>query len=105
MSWYFNREYVSVGEKLARGRREVQKLAKKGQVISPVVIEGKKVATTFWGVAWCEHQEKYSDFASRLPKGRAYVKNGSVLDLQIRESKVTSLVAGSELYRVTVDID
>jgi len=63
-----------------------------------------KIAKTFWGKAWCEHLENYSDYASRLPRGRTYVRNGSVVDLQITPGKVTALVAGSDLYEIEIGI-
>lgn len=104
MGWWSYRPYVSVAARQAKASREVQKLAKKGRVITPVKIEGRKIATTFWGCAWCDHLEHYSDFASRLPRGRTYIRNGSVVDLQIAPGKVTSLVSGSELYTVEITI-
>jgi uncharacterized Zn finger protein len=84
--------------------RKMERLAKKGQKFSPVRIAGRKIATTFWGRAWCDNLESYSDFSNRLPRGRTYVRNGSVLDLQIEAGKVTSMVCGSELYRITIKI-
>jgi uncharacterized Zn finger protein len=69
-----------------------------------VVIEGRKIATTFWGQAWCENLERYSDFANRLPRGRTYARNGSVIDLQIAAGAVKALVSGSHLYTVAVTI-
>jgi uncharacterized Zn finger protein len=83
----------------------VARRAKKGQKVSPVKIEGRAIATTFWGKAWCENLEAYSDYASRLPRGRTYVRNGSVVDLQIAPGKVTALVMGSELYEIEVEIE
>src|SRR4030095_10765948 len=80
------------------------KLQKKGRKISPVAIEGRKIARTFWGEAWCDNLERYSDFANRLPRGRTYVRNGSVVDLQIGPGRVTALVSGSTLYTVTVSV-
>jgi uncharacterized Zn finger protein len=108
MSWrsyedYYPR-YVSVAERRANAAREMDKLRKKGQVVTPVVIEGRKIATTFWGKAWCDHLESFSDFANRLPRGRTYVRNGSVVDLQILPGGITAHVAGSDLYTVTIDI-
>lgn len=96
--------YVSVAERRAKAAREMDKLRKKGQVVSPVVIEGRKIAATFWGKAWCEHLESFSDFSNRLPRGRTYVRNGSVVDLQILPGKVTARVAGSSLYSVEITI-
>jgi uncharacterized Zn finger protein len=98
------RPYVPVAERRRMAEREAAKRKKKGQVLAPVVIASRKIATTFWGASWCEHLESYSDFASRLPRGRAYVRNGSVIDLQIGPGRATALVQGSELYEVTVTI-
>ena len=61
----------------------MEKRKKQGHAVSPVVIEGRAIAKTFWGKSWCENLERYSDYANRLPRGRTYVRNGSVVDLQI----------------------
>jgi uncharacterized Zn finger protein len=107
MSWgYFGwRPYVSVAERRAKAARELSKLSKKtGRSASPVVLDGRKIATTFWGKAWCDNLEAYSDFENRLPRGRTYVRNGSVVDLQIGKGNVTALVSGSELYKIEIKI-
>jgi uncharacterized Zn finger protein len=96
--------YVSVGARRARAVRELMMLRKKGRKLSPVVIEGRAIARTFWGEAWCDNLERYSDFANRLPRGRTYVRNGSVLDLQIGPGSVTALVSGSTMYDVKVTV-
>src|ERR1700732_5637215 len=80
---YGFKPYVSVGARRAQAARELAKLQKKGRKLSPVVIEGRTIARTFWGEAWCDNLERYSDFANRLPRGRTYARNGSVIDLQI----------------------
>ena len=72
---------------------------------APVEIDGRKIAATFWGGAWCENLERYSDYANRLPRGRTYVRNGSVIDLQIGAGRVDALVSGSEIYTVVVQVD
>ena len=97
-------EYVPVAERRRRAAAEMEKLRKKGHPVSPVTLEGKKIATTFWGKAWCDNLERYADFANRIERGRTYVRNGSVVDLQIAPRKVTAMVSGSSLYRITVDI-
>jgi uncharacterized Zn finger protein len=102
--WFQFRPYVSVAVRRARAAREVEKRKKKGQTITPVVVDGRTIARTFWGKAWCDNLESYSDYANRLPRGRTYVRNGSVVDLQIKPSKITALVSGSELYEVAVTI-
>src|SRR5258708_39345076 len=97
--------YVSVAERKLRAAREVGKLIKKGRLASPVTLEGRTIARTFWGKAWCENLERYSDFENRLPRGRTYVRNGSVVDLQIERGQVRATVSGSELYTVRIDTD
>src|SRR3954470_24542476 len=106
MSYYFfaSQPYVSVAQKRRRSELARKKLQKKGQCIAPVCIEGRKIATSFWGESWCANLERYSDYESRLPRGRSYVRNGSVLDLQIAKGDVSAIVAGSELYDVRIKI-
>ena len=98
------RPYVCVAERRRKAEREMQKLKKKGRLVVPVVIEGRTIAKTFWGKAWCDNLERYSDFENRLPRGRTYVRNGSVVDLEIAPGEVNALVSGSEIYRVAVKV-
>src|SRR2546427_4586027 len=98
------RPHVSVAERRRQAAKKIAKLQKKGRTISPVVIQGRAIAKTFWGKAWCDNLERYSDFANRLPRGRTYVRNGSVVDLQIAPGAVTAMVSGSDLYRIEVKV-
>src|SRR6266487_5735025 len=98
------RPYVTVAERRRKAVREREKHKKKGHPVSPVVIEGRAIAKTFWGKAWCDNLERYSDFANRLPRGRTYARNGSVVDLQIGGGEVKALVSGSEIYKVAVKV-
>ena len=102
--WYQFRPYVPVAQRRAQAAREVEKRRKKGQRISPVIIEGRSIANTFWGRAWCDNLESYSDYENRLPRGRTYVRNGSVIDLQITAGEVRAQVMGSSLYTVAVTV-
>src|ERR1041385_4196275 len=106
MSWNYRefRPYVSVAERQRNAQRELAKLAKKGLVVRPVQIEGRTIARSFWGQAWCDNLESYMDYANRLPRGRTYVRNGSVVHLDIQPGKIQAMVSGSELYKVTVQI-
>jgi len=47
----------------------------------PVVLAHRKrqLAATFWGQAWVDNLACYADLANRLPRGRSYLRNGSVL--------------------------
>src|SRR5438105_8313065 len=103
--WYSFRPYVPVAQRRAQAAREVEKRRKKGQIVSPVVIEGRTIATTFWGQAWCDNLEAYSDYENRLPRGRSYVCNGSVIDLRIETGKVSALVSGSDVYDVVISVE
>src|SRR6266699_616144 len=85
--------YVPVAKRRAQAAREAARRAKKGQTVSPVVIDGRTIARTFWGKAWCDNLERYSDYSNRLPRGRTYVRNGSVVDLRIAPGAVTALAA------------
>lgn len=102
--FYDWKPYVPVAQRKADAQREMQKLAKKGHVVMPVVTQGRTIAKSFWGKAWCDNLEAYSDFANRLPRGRTYVRNGSVVDLHVREGVLDAYVSGSELYTIKVKI-
>ncbi len=96
--------YIPVAKRRKQAERAVKNLAKKGQVLSPVQITARRIATTFWGKAWCDNLESYRDFENRLPRGRTYLRNGSVLDLQIAPCEIRAMVSGSSLYDVTIRI-
>ena len=96
--------YVSVAERRRKAMKKMDALRKKGVDIQPVTIEGRKIAKSFWGEAWCEHLESFSDFENRLPRGRTYVRNGSVCHLAVAKGQIEAKVSGSELYTVKVEI-
>ena len=98
------RPYVPVYLRRQRAEREMARRRKKGQPVSPVVILGRTIAKTFWGKSWCRNLEGYSDYSNRLPRGRTYVRNGSVVDLQIGPGDVRAWVSGSSLYEVRVEV-
>jgi len=104
MSYYGFRPYLPVAKRRLLAARELEKLKKKGHIVSPVVIEGRTIARNFWGKAWCENLERYSDYANRLPRGRTYVRNGSVVDLQIECGQVRAMVSGADVYSVKIEI-
>ena len=104
MAWYRWQPYVPVARRRQKARQKMEALRKKGHDIQPIEIEGRKIATTFWGEAWCDHLESFSDFANRLPRGRTYVRNGSVCHLAIAKGKIEAKVSGSEIYDVRVRI-
>jgi len=107
MSWYSYdewRPYVSVAERRRNAAKKIAKMQKAGRKVAPVEVAGRNITITFWGDAWCRNLEAYSDYANRLPRGRTYVRNGSVIDLQIEAGRVAALVSGSEIYKVEIQI-
>ncbi len=102
--FYRWRPYVSMVERRRKAEREMARLKKKGHPVSSVAIDGRAIAKTFWGKAWCDNLERYSDFSNRLPRGRTYVRNGAVVDLQIAPGEVKALVSGSRIYKVAVKV-
>jgi uncharacterized Zn finger protein len=97
-------QYVSAAERRDKARRRAADLAKKGRALQPVTATGTKIGKTFWGRSWCENLERYSDYANRLPRGRTYLRNGSVIDLQITKGEVAALVSGTDLYETDIRI-
>ena len=104
MSYFGWHPYVPVAEKRRQAERRLAKLKKAGKSVAPVTIEGRTIANSFWGKSWCVNLERYSDYATRLPRGRSYVRNGSVVDLQIAKGKIAARVSGSDLYDVKISI-
>ncbi|MDH4203539.1 MAG: SWIM zinc finger family protein [Phycisphaerae bacterium] len=103
MSFYW-RPYVPVAQRRAKALKKMEKLQKQGIHVQPVEIEGRTIARSFWGKAWCDHLESFSDYDNRLPRGRTYVRNGSVCHLEIKKSRIEAMVSGSELYKVEIAI-
>lgn len=98
-------EYVPVGKRIDAATKQAEKRAKRsGRQPEPVTIAGRDIAKTFWGKSWCRNLESYGDFANRLPRGRTYARNGSVVDLAVTRGRVEAVVAGSMVYEVAIAI-
>lgn len=61
---------------------------------------------TWWGKAWVLAIELVDRDTNRLPRGRMYAKNGSVLDIEVSKGKVTAHVQGRRRspYRVSISL-
>ena len=104
MRYYGWRPYMPVALRRLNALKKLAKLKERGRAVCPATVEGRAIAKSFWGKSWCANLERYSDFQNRLPRGRTYVRNGSVVDLQIVKSKVIAMVSGSDLYTVMITI-
>jgi uncharacterized Zn finger protein len=106
MSWYYYKDYETVAERRAKALKKVDKLRKAGEEIQSIEpFKTRGIATSFWGKAWCRHLEQFSDYSNRLPRGRTYVRNGSVCHLAIDPETATAMVSGSEMYELSIHID
>jgi uncharacterized Zn finger protein len=104
MSFRSWKPYVPVAKRRAQAAKTLAKMQKSNGNVSPVIIQGRAIASSFWGKSWCDNLERYSDYANRLPRGRTYARNGSILDLQIVKGEITAKVSGSELYTINISI-
>ena len=107
MSRYWEAEFYSqpttseLKRKLEASRKSAEK---KGKVLEPVVIQGRRITSSWWGQAWCANLERYADFESRLERGKRYVKTGAVIDLKIGKGKIQAKVQGSRKTPYKVEI-
>ena len=107
MPKYWDTQYYSqpTAEELKQNAAKSSAKAKrKGIVYDPVIVSGRQICTSWWGNAWCENLERYADYASRIERGRRYVRNGSVIDLQISRGKVTARVQGTRKTPYKIEI-
>ena len=105
MSFYYN-EYVPVAVRRAKALKKMAKLRKAGENIQPIEpFKTRMIAKSFWGKSWCKHLESFSDYANRLPRGRTYIRNGSVCHLEIGNEEAKAIVSGSEMYKLSIYIE
>lgn len=73
---------------------------------NPIKIEGRLIAKSWWGLAWCRNLELYADYVNRIGRGKSYVRSGKVLDLDIKNGKVEAVVQGSRSrpYHIAITI-
>ncbi len=104
---YNEYEYVPVAVRRAKALKKMEKLRKSGENIHPIEPMKSRglIAKSFWGKSWCKHMEKFSDYSNRLPRGRTYVRNGSVCHLGIGKEEAKAIVSGSEMYKLSIHIE
>jgi uncharacterized Zn finger protein len=107
MGWHGDfAPYVPVAARRANAQRQAEKLKKKLGRLEPVVVDGRSLARSWWGKSWNQNLERYADYANRIGRGRSYLMNGMVLDLQIDKETIRGIVAGtaSAPYEITIRI-
>ena len=58
-----------VGTLKRRASETTKREKKKGNALSPVIISGRQITTTWWGKAWCENLEQYADLPAAWSAG------------------------------------
>ena len=88
--WEIDQTFAQPSESLLKKnlKESVKKQKEKGNKLEPVVISGRAIAKSWWGKAWCDNLEHYADFASRLERGKRYVRTGTVIDLKIQKNSL-----------------
>lgn len=107
MSKYWDTPYYEQPntKELKRNAEESKKKEKKkGNVLEPVVVQGRDIVKNWWGKAWCNNLEQYADYESRLDRGKRYVRTGAVIDLKIQRGKILARVQGSRKVPYKVEI-
>lgn len=103
MPWYSDDDPKAAAQAVAD---EIERRRKRGEPFEPTVCETRRgsTSTTFWGQAWCDNLEAYSDMEHRLPRGRTYLRKGHVYDLTIDPGEVFAYVTGASIYEVLIKI-
>lgn len=100
-------KYTSLSDQKQYAQKSAKKLTKLlNRPLNPILINSPKLVTSWWGIMWNKNLERYADFASRISRGKTYVKNNLVIDLDITSGLVKAYVQGSNKtpYQVTVTI-
>jgi uncharacterized Zn finger protein len=92
-----------------RVEREINRRRERGEPFEPLSLEGVpargKLTRAFWGKAWCDHLEAHAHYEHRLPRGRAYLRRGSVYDFEISPGRLSAHVTGAEIYETEILIE
>lgn len=103
MPWYSESDLEDAREAV---RRKIEKRRARGETMEPFQPpqHRAKIVDTFWGRAWCDNLDACKDYEYRLPRGRNYLRQGNVYNLEIERGVITAEVAGSDLYEVRIAI-
>lgn len=108
MSSYWNSgirySQPTTSELKKRSAESIRREKGKGSALEPVCVTGRTIAKNWWGQAWCSNLEQYADYASRLDRGKRYIRTGAVLDLKIETGKIRAKVQGTRKTPYKIEI-
>lgn len=108
MSSYWNSgirySQPTTSELKKRSAESIKREKGKGSALEPVRVTGRTIAKNWWGQAWCSNLEQYADYASRLDRGKRYIRTGAVLDLKIEKGKIRARVQGTRKTPYKIEI-
>ncbi|MDO4805543.1 MAG: hypothetical protein Q4A32_12100 [Lachnospiraceae bacterium] len=89
-----------------KARQSMSKARTKGREYEPIVPKSGRgeICESWWGQAWCRNLESYADYESRLDRGKRYLRNGTVIDLKIKNGHVEAKVQGRRKNPYKVEI-
>ncbi len=99
-----NYSQPTTAELRSKSAASIKKEAKKGNVYEPVIIQSRKIAKKWWGIAWCDNLERYADYENRIDRGKRYVRTGAVVDLKIQKGKILARVQGTRRIPYKIEI-
>lgn len=104
--WDEDQVYSQPSESLLKRNAgaSIKKQQKKGKQMHPIIVSGRKITKSWWGTAWCENLERYADYASRLERGKRYVRSGTVVDLKMEKGKIEARVQGRRKTPYKIEI-
>ena len=104
--WDEDQVYSQPSERLLKknANESVRKQHQRGKETHPIIVTGRKITKSWWGTAWCENLERYADYASRLERGKRYVRSGTVVDLKVEKGKIEARVQGRRKTPYKIEI-
>jgi uncharacterized Zn finger protein len=69
--------------------------------LNPVRAASAVLCNTPLGSEWCNYLERYVDHNDRLWKGRAYIREGRVIDLKVAPGVIRGQVRGTKVHQVS----
>lgn len=97
----------SAAELRRKAEQSKKRSADSKKALEPVLIDGRQIAKTWWGEAWCTNLENYADYRNRIGRGKRHVRADTVIDMKMKGGTIKARVQGSRRtpYRVEIEID